>query len=102
MNDEFESIYRAHVDAVFRYALRISGNRDLAGDFTSEAFLELYRNWDSIDRARFPGWLLTVAKLCDFTYQGRPARRFGQGATYELRRDGIAWRTVRRFDDFIT
>jgi RNA polymerase sigma-70 factor (ECF subfamily) len=62
MNDEFESIYRAHADAVFRYSLRLTGDRDLAGDITSEAFLALYRNWDSIELSRLPGWLLTVAR----------------------------------------
>lgn len=62
MNGEFESIYRVHVDAVFRYSLRLAGDRDLAADFTSEAFLELFRNWDSIQVDRLPGWLFTVVK----------------------------------------
>jgi RNA polymerase sigma-70 factor, ECF subfamily len=59
---DFEATYRTHVDSVFRYALRVTGNRELAEDITSEAFLELYRKWGSVDLVRLPGWLLTVAK----------------------------------------
>lgn len=58
----FEEIYRTHVNAVFRYALRTVGNRELAEDITSEAFLELYRHLDSIDPVRLPGWLFTVVR----------------------------------------
>ena len=59
---DFEAIYRTHVNAVFRYALRTMGNRTLAEDITSEAFLELYRNLGSIDQGRLPAWLFTVVK----------------------------------------
>ena len=61
MND-FEATYREHVDAVFRYTLRSVGNRELAEDITSEVFLELYRNRDSVDAAKLPAWLFTVAR----------------------------------------
>ncbi len=60
--ERFEELYRTHVDAVFRYALRCVGRRDVAEDITSEAFLALYRNLESIDVTQLPGWLLTVAK----------------------------------------
>jgi len=59
---DFEAIYRKHASAVFRYALRTVGNRSLAEDMTSEAFLELYRKLDSIDSERLPAWLFTVVK----------------------------------------
>jgi RNA polymerase sigma-70 factor, ECF subfamily len=59
---EFEATYRDHVDAVFRYTLRAVGNRELAEDITSEVFLELYRNRDSVDAGKLPAWLFTVAK----------------------------------------
>jgi DNA-directed RNA polymerase specialized sigma24 family protein len=38
------------------------GRRDLAEDLTSEAFLALYRNIDSIDLALLPSWLFKVVK----------------------------------------
>jgi RNA polymerase sigma-70 factor, ECF subfamily len=58
----FEELYRQHVQAVFRFALRVSGKREVAEDLTSEAFLALHRNLASIDAAQLPGWLLTVVR----------------------------------------
>lgn len=58
----FEELYRRHVQAVFRFAWRVTGDRETAEDITSEAFLALYRNLDSIDESLLPGWLLTVAR----------------------------------------
>jgi RNA polymerase sigma-70 factor, ECF subfamily len=58
----FEDLYRQHVQAVFRFACRVTGDRETAEDVTSEAFLALYRNMASIDESLLPGWLLTVAR----------------------------------------
>ena len=58
----FEKIYRQHFGAVFRFAIHCVGRRELAEDLTSEAFLELYRNWAKIDPSQLPGWLITVVK----------------------------------------
>jgi RNA polymerase sigma-70 factor (ECF subfamily) len=58
----FEDLYHQHVGAVFRFAMSIAGRRETAEDLTSEAFLALYRNLDSIDDSRLPGWLLTVVR----------------------------------------
>lgn len=58
----FEALYRQHVQAVYRFALRSVSRRELAEDLTSEAFLELYRHLDEIDPTRLPAWLLTVVR----------------------------------------
>ena len=58
----FEDTYRTHVQAVFRFALSVTGRRDVAEDLTSEAFLALYRNFAAIDQSLLPGWLLTVVR----------------------------------------
>jgi RNA polymerase sigma-70 factor, ECF subfamily len=58
----FEDLYRQHVQAVFRFAFRVTGDRETAEDVTSEAFLALYRNLGAIDESLLPGWLLTVAR----------------------------------------
>jgi RNA polymerase sigma-70 factor, ECF subfamily len=60
--DGFEEIYRQHFGAVFRFAIHCVGRRELAEDLTSEAFLELYRNWARIDASQLPAWLITVVK----------------------------------------
>ena len=59
---KFEELYRKHVQAVFRFALHCVGRREVAEDLTSEAFLALYRNLDTIDEALLPGWLITVTR----------------------------------------
>lgn len=58
----FEDLYDEHVAAVFRFAMSVAGRRDIAEDLTSEAFLALYRNLNSIDETRLPAWLLTVVR----------------------------------------
>ena len=59
---KFEELYRKHVQAVFRFALHCVARQDVAEDLTSEAFLALYRNLDTIDESLLPGWLITVAR----------------------------------------
>jgi len=59
---EFDAVYRAHVQSVYRFALRAVANRALAEDLTAEAFLELYRRREEIDASRLPAWLLTVVR----------------------------------------
>ena len=58
----FEEVYSDHVQAVFRFAMRVTGQRDVAEDLTSEAFLALCRNFDGIDQSQLPAWLLTVVR----------------------------------------
>lgn len=60
--ETFEDLYRRHVQAVFRFAMSVSGERETAEDLTSEAFVALHRNMDSIDPSLLPGWLLTVVR----------------------------------------
>ncbi len=82
MSHEFESVYRTHVDAVFRYALRLVGNRELAEDITSEAFVELFHHWSEVELDRLPGWLLTVARNRALDYWRKTAseRRYAECA----------------------
>lgn len=60
--EAFEDLYRQHVEAVYRYAVRCVSRKDLAEDLTSEAFLALFRNLDQVDVSRLPAWLLTVVR----------------------------------------
>lgn len=59
---EFEALYRQHLGAVFRFALSLTRNRDVAEDLTSEAFIALHRELGSIDPSQLPAWLLTVVR----------------------------------------
>lgn len=58
----FEDLYHQHVQAVFRFAVSVSGRRDVAEDLTSEAFLALHRNLNAIDQTQLPGWLFAVVR----------------------------------------
>lgn len=59
---EFESLYRQHAQAVFRFAHSITRRKDVAEDLTSEAFLALHRQLASVDQSQLPAWLLTVVR----------------------------------------
>lgn len=58
----FDEVYHQHVQAVFRFALSVVGQKALAEDLTSEAFLALWRNFDAIDQDKLPGWLIVVVR----------------------------------------
>ena len=60
--DSFEEAYRSYVAAVFRYAVRIVGRRDVAEEITSDAFVALWRSSETVDSAQLPGWLFTVVR----------------------------------------
>ena len=93
--DAFETLYRQHVQSVYRFALRCVSRKDLAEDLTSEAFLALFRNLDHIDVSRLPGWLLTVVRnrardhwrrqVVEERYAGEPAAE-SQGGEPPLER----------------
>jgi RNA polymerase sigma-70 factor (ECF subfamily) len=59
---EFDEIYGKHAAAVFRYALKCVGRRDVAEDIASDVFLALYRNMSNVDTSQLPSWLFAVAK----------------------------------------
>ncbi len=59
----FERLVRRHQDRVFRFILRMIGNRDEAMDLTQETFLKAYRalpGWRP--EARFSTWLFQIAR----------------------------------------
>ena len=58
----YEEVYRQHLSAVFRYAQRVVGRRDVAEEITSDAFIALWKAFDTIDTSQLPGWLFTVVR----------------------------------------
>jgi RNA polymerase sigma-70 factor (ECF subfamily) len=58
----YEEVYRQHLNAVFRYAQRVVGRRDVAEEITSDAFIALWKVFDTIDTSQLPGWLFTVVR----------------------------------------
>jgi RNA polymerase sigma-70 factor (ECF subfamily) len=65
---DFDDVYRRHLPSVFRYAVRCVGRRDIAEELAADAFLKLYRAFDSIDLNQLPGWLLTIVRHAAVDY----------------------------------
>jgi RNA polymerase sigma factor (sigma-70 family) len=58
----FETLYRAHVSDVYRYALAVTGQTSDAEDVTQTTFMNAYRAYKRGERPRKPqNWLLTIA-----------------------------------------
>jgi len=52
-----------HMDAVFRFALRLSGSRDLAEDLVQETFLRAFRSWEKYTPGtQCKSWLFTICR----------------------------------------
>jgi len=52
-----------HLDAVYGFALRLSGSRDEADDLTQETFLRAYNAWDQYTLGtRAKSWLFTICR----------------------------------------
>jgi len=52
-----------HMDAVFRFALRLSGSRDVAEDLVQETFLRAFRSWDKYTPGtQCKSWLFTICR----------------------------------------
>lgn len=64
------------LDAVYRYALRLSGAPDEAEDLAQETFLRAFRNWDSYTPGtRIRSWLFTICRNLFFRARERAGRR---------------------------
>lgn len=59
----FEEEAVPHLDAVYRFALRLSGAPDQAEDLVQETFLRAYRSWDQYTKGtRAKSWLFTICR----------------------------------------
>lgn len=52
-----------HMDAVYRFALRLAGSRDLAEDLVQDTFLRAFRSWDRYTPGtQCKSWLFTICR----------------------------------------
>lgn len=62
-NADFHAEALPHMDAVYRFALRLSGARDEAEDLVQETFLRAFRSWDRYTPGtRCKSWLFTICR----------------------------------------
>ena len=58
---EFEELVRPHVDALYRTALRMTGDAASAEDLVQEAFLKAWKNLHRFERGtNFKAWIFTI------------------------------------------
>ena len=59
----FEKEALPHLDAVYRFALRLTGAPDQAEDLVQETFLRAYRSWGQYTQGtRAKSWLFTICR----------------------------------------
>ena len=62
MDESFIKAYELHVDAIYRFVLRLLGNPTDAEDMTAETFLRAYEGWSELlDAAAVRSWLFRIA-----------------------------------------
>ena len=59
----FEEEALPHLDAVYRFALRLAGSPDQAEDLVQETFLRAFKSWDQYTRGtQAKSWLFTICR----------------------------------------
>ncbi|MGE0452658.1 MAG: RNA polymerase sigma factor [Vicinamibacteria bacterium] len=94
----FRALVERHGRAVFRLALRMTGNEQDAEDVVQEAFLKAYRRIGQFeDRAAFGSWLHRIAANCAYDLLRARARKREDAADGDAsgadRLDGFAAET---------
>lgn len=72
--EQFETIYRRHASAVFRFAWGLCGNRSCAEDLVSETFVRLLTKAPRIRTRTALAYLLAVARNTYLNSQRRQSR----------------------------
>lgn len=72
--DQFETLYRQHASAVFRFAWGLCGNKSCAEDLVSETFVRLLTKAPPIRTRTALAYLLTVARNTYLKGQRRQGR----------------------------
>ena len=63
VHKEFEQEAIPHMDILYNYALRMTGNADDARDLLQETFLKAYRFWDKYEKGtNVRAWLFRIMK----------------------------------------
>jgi RNA polymerase sigma-70 factor (ECF subfamily) len=61
--EEFQAEALPHMDVLYNYALRTTGNEDDARDLLQETYLKAYRFWDKYERGtNIRAWLFRIMK----------------------------------------
>jgi len=89
----FEAEALPYLEAVYRFALRLSGSPDQAEDLAQDTFLRAYRAWDQFEPGtRAKSWLFTICRNV-FLRQHERGRRHDDIVKREAprREGGTSW-----------
>lgn len=74
--ETFEQEALPHLDAVYRFALRLTGSPAEAEDLVQDTFLRAYRSWDQYTLGtKAKSWLFTICRNAFLRRRERDARR---------------------------
>lgn len=86
----FETEALPHLDAVYRFALRLTGAPDRAQDLVQDTFLRAYRAWDQYTPGtQCKSWLFTICRNL-FVRQWERSQRHEEIVAENVGRDGAA------------
>ncbi len=75
-DESFQQEALPHLDAVYRFALRLSGSASDAEDLVQETFLRAFRAWDQYTPGtRAKSWLFTICRNVFLRQRKRERRR---------------------------
>jgi len=86
---DFQEVYDLYFKDVYKYALSLSRDPDIAEEVTQETFFKALKSIDSFrGQCRLYVWLCQIAKNTYFTYAGKQAKaaaeqEFSSGETME-------------------
>ncbi len=80
----FADVVAEHLDAVYRYLVYLTGDRNAAEDLTAETFEKAFRTWRRFDRRRSAPrtWLCRIAHSAAVDWFRAEARRQRREETY--------------------
>lgn len=88
VSNDFDALFLAHFQAVFRLAYRIAGTREEAEDLAQETFLRLHRSpgvWEAANDGQLRAWLYqVVTHLAYNDARGRGRRQRREQAVFDL------------------
>ena len=74
--EQFEQEALPHLDAVYRFALRLTGSPADAEDLVQETFLRAFRSWDHYTPGtRIKSWLFTICRNAFLRQRQQDTRR---------------------------
>ncbi len=76
MRADFDEIYRLYAQDVFRFLLKLCGNRDIAEDMLSETFYRAVKNIGNFKgNCKMKVWLCSIAKNAYLDYLRKSERK---------------------------